>query len=160
MEGAPSVTPSLRSGAPPPPYQRGTKVQGAIILHSLSALTKTFANGMAALGPLDLNVGVGEFVSLVGPSGCGKSTALRVIAGLLAPSTGVVEFPDGRPEIGFVFQEPTLMPWASALENARLPLDLKHMNRSEADARAANRACRASAFPVSSAPIPASFRAG
>jgi len=61
---------------------------------------------------------------------------LRVIAGLLAPSAGAVEFPAGRPEIGFVFQEPTLMPWASALDNARLPLDLKHVNRGEADTRA------------------------
>src|SRR5580692_6162403 len=105
-------------------------------LLSLTSLAKNFANGVAALGPLDLNVNAGEFVSLVGPSGCGKSTALRVIAGLLAPSAGAVEFPAGRPEIGFVFQEPTLMPWASALDNARLPLDLKHMNRGEADARA------------------------
>jgi NitT/TauT family transport system ATP-binding protein len=112
------------------------------MLLSLTALTKTFANGVAALGPLDLSVNAGEFVSLVGPSGCGKSTALRVIAGLLAPSAGAVNFPNGRPEIGFVFQEPTLMPWASALDNARLPLDLKHMNRGEADARAARALAR------------------
>jgi NitT/TauT family transport system ATP-binding protein len=112
------------------------------MLLSLTALTKTFANGTAALGPIDLSVDAGEFVSLVGPSGCGKSTALRVIAGLLAPSAGKVNFPDGKPEIGFVFQEPTLMPWANALDNARLPLDLKHMNRSEADTRAARALAR------------------
>ncbi|HEY5237568.1 MAG TPA: ABC transporter ATP-binding protein [Rhizomicrobium sp.] len=111
-------------------------------LLSLTALTKTFANGVAALGPINLSVNAGEFVSLVGPSGCGKSTALRVIAGLLAPSAGTVEFPNGKPEIGFVFQEPTLMPWASALDNARLPLDLKHVNRGEADARAARALAR------------------
>ena len=106
------------------------------MLLQLSHLTKTFANGVSALGPVDLAVARGEFVSLVGPSGCGKSTALRVMAGLVSPSAGTVEFPDGRPEIGFVFQEPTLMPWATALENARLALSLKGVARDEADARA------------------------
>ncbi len=105
-------------------------------LVSLSAIAKTFANGVAALGPVDLGVARGEFVSLVGPSGCGKSTALRMIAGLISPSSGTVEFPDARPEIGFVFQEPTLMPWATALENARLPLELGGMARGEATGRA------------------------
>ena len=102
----------------------------------LSHITKTFANGVAALGPVDLDIGAGEFVSLVGPSGCGKSTALRVMAGLVSASDGVVSFPQGRPEIGFVFQEPTLMPWATALQNARLALSLKGVARDEADARA------------------------
>jgi NitT/TauT family transport system ATP-binding protein len=106
------------------------------MLLQLSRITKVFANGVAALGAVDLSIGVGEFVSLVGPSGCGKSTALRVMAGLVSPSAGTVEFPDGRPEIGFVFQEPTLMPWATALENARLALSLKGVARDDADARA------------------------
>ena len=106
------------------------------MLLQLSHLTKTFANGVSALGPVDLSIGAGEFVSLVGPSGCGKSTALRVMAGLVSPSAGTVEFPEGRPEIGFVFQEPTLMPWATALQNARLALSLKGVARDEADARA------------------------
>ncbi len=81
-------------------------------------------------------------MSLVGPSGCGKSTALRIVAGLLKPDAGTVTFPTAKPEMGFVFQEPTLMPWARALANARLPLDLKHMNRSEADDRAARALAR------------------
>lgn len=107
------------------------------MLVTLSGLTKTFDNGVRALGPLDLSVGRGAFVSLVGPSGCGKSTALRVMAGLMAPTGGTVEFAGGRPRIGFVFQEPTLMPWASALTNVRLPLDLAGVARAEGDARAA-----------------------
>src|SRR6185437_9199093 len=106
------------------------------ILFSLSPPFKTFAQSVLALGPVDLAIGAGEFVSLVGPSGCGKSTALRVMAGLVSPSAGTVEFPEGRPEIGFVFQEPTLMPWATALENARLALSLKGVARDEANARA------------------------
>jgi NitT/TauT family transport system ATP-binding protein len=105
-------------------------------LVSLSGVSKTFENGTQAFGPLDLAVGAHEFVSLLGPSGCGKSTALRVIAGLLHPSAGNVAFPAGRPEIGFVFQEPTLMPWRNTLANAQLPLELKGVARGEAEARA------------------------
>jgi len=104
---------------------------------ALKGVGKRFANGTEALRDLSFTVGRGEFVSLLGPSGCGKSTALRLVAGLLASDGGHVEYPDGKPEIGFVFQEPTLMPWADALANARLPLDLKHMPRNEADRRAA-----------------------
>jgi NitT/TauT family transport system ATP-binding protein len=66
----------------------------------------------------------GEFVSLLGPSGCGKSTALRIIAGLSEPSAGVVEWPSGAAQIGFVFQEPTLMPWADVSANVGLPFRL------------------------------------
>jgi len=104
---------------------------------ALSGASKAFDNGTQALEKIDLVIGEGEFVSLLGPSGCGKSTALRIIAGLLRPSSGAVEFPGGKPEIGFVFQEPTLMPWANAQANARLALDLKHVARGEADDRAA-----------------------
>jgi NitT/TauT family transport system ATP-binding protein len=103
---------------------------------ALRGAGKRFANGVEALRDLSFTVGAGEFVSLLGPSGCGKSTALRLVAGLLAPDAGEVTYRDGKPEIGFVFQEPTLMPWADALTNARLPLDLKHVPRRQADGRA------------------------
>ncbi len=103
----------------------------------LRGVSKTFDNGTQALAAVDLDVRAGEFLSLVGPSGCGKSTALRIIAGLIAPTTGTVQWPDDRPEIGFVFQEPTLMPWTNTLGNARLPLDLKHVPRGDANERAA-----------------------
>jgi NitT/TauT family transport system ATP-binding protein len=111
-------------------------------LVTLTGVKKNFENGTQAIARVDLTVNAGEFVSLVGPSGCGKSTALRIVAGLLAPSAGDVAFPAGRPELGFVFQEPTLMPWASTLANARLPLDLKGMNRREAEDRAAKALAR------------------
>ena len=96
---------------------------------SLRRIGKTFANGVTALEDLSLDVRPGEFVSLLGPSGCGKSTALRLIAGLSAPTAGTIEWPDGGAvrapgDIGFVFQEPTLMPWASAFANVALPLQL------------------------------------
>ncbi len=106
------------------------------MLLSLSQVSKRFSNGTQALNDLSFQVAAGEFVSLLGPSGCGKSTALRLAAGLLEPDSGSIAWPDGKPEIGFVFQEPTLMPWADALANARLPLDLKRVPRSEADAQA------------------------
>ena len=108
---------------------------------SLGAVTKVYDSGVAALGPLDLNVKRGEFVSLLGPSGCGKSTALRLIAGLTTPSSGAVGVVNRPNEtraghsIGFVFQEPTLMPWASVRDNVRLPLKLGHMPTAEADKR-------------------------
>jgi len=103
-------------------------------LLTLSSISKRFDNGTRALDDLSFSVAPGEFVSLLGPSGCGKSTALRIAAGLLAPDSGTVA--RGTDEIGFVFQDATLMPWADALTNARLPLDLKHTRRAEADAAA------------------------
>jgi len=104
---------------------------------SLRAVTKVYDNGVTALGPLDLNIRSGEFVSLLGASGCGKSTALRIIAGLAAPTTGSVQVAArSRHGIGFVFQEPTLMPWATVRSNVQLPLDLAHVSRAEAAARA------------------------
>jgi NitT/TauT family transport system ATP-binding protein len=108
---------------------------------SLRGVTKVYDNGVIALGPLDLAVASGEFVALLGPSGCGKSTALRLIAGLAAPTSGTVrvshQASEARPghAIGFVFQEPTLMPWTSVRENVRLPLKLARLPAAEAAAR-------------------------
>jgi len=99
---------------------------GASSIVCLRNVRKTFESGTVALHGLDLDVRDGEFVSLLGPSGCGKSTALRIIAGLSAPTAGTVEWPDGSSKIGFVFQEPTLMPWADVTANVRLPLRLAH----------------------------------
>src|SRR5262245_51659328 len=103
---------------------------------SLRGVGKTYANGVVALDRLDLDVRPGEFVSLVGPSGCGKSTALRIIAGLSGPSVGDVAWPNSVPAdkgaIGFVFQEPTLMPWATVAGNVRLPFDLQRLDRAAA----------------------------
>jgi NitT/TauT family transport system ATP-binding protein len=102
----------------------------------LHRVERSFANGIQALGPLDLTVEKGEFLSLLGPSGCGKSTCLRIIAELLTPSAGTLAWPTGKPRIGFVFQDPTLMPWAIVRDNVRLPLDLGGVPRVDADASA------------------------
>jgi NitT/TauT family transport system ATP-binding protein len=108
---------------------------------SLRGVTKVYDNGVVALGPVDLEVRRGEFVSLLGPSGCGKSTALRLIAGLSAPTSGAIRVAGpavtagGGHPVGFVFQEPTLMPWTTVRENVRLPLKLAHVPFSAAKAR-------------------------
>jgi NitT/TauT family transport system ATP-binding protein len=102
---------------------------------TLDRVRKRFANGTEALGGVSLAIRPGEFLSLLGPSGCGKSTVLRLIAGLTQPSEGDVAWDQER-ELGFVFQEPTLMPWARVLANALLPLRLAGTPRREAEARA------------------------
>ena len=108
---------------------------------AIRGVEKRFANGTQALAPVDLDVRHGEFVTLLGPSGCGKTTLLNLIAGLIAPSRGAIEW-WGNPfsatgslgrKLGFVFQAPTLMPWARVDANVRLPLDLAHADRAHAD---------------------------
>jgi NitT/TauT family transport system ATP-binding protein len=98
---------------------------------ALEGVTKHFPSGVRALDGLDLAIASGEFVSILGPSGCGKSTALRLIAGLGEPTSGAISWRGTRPgarrnglEVGFVFQEPTLMPWSTVANNVALPLAL------------------------------------
>lgn len=100
---------------------------------SLRGVGKTFDSGTVALDGFYLDVREGEFVSLLGPSGCGKSTALRIVAGLSAVSEGTVEWPNGAGRIGFVFQEPTLMPWADVAANVWLPLKIADSDETQAE---------------------------
>jgi NitT/TauT family transport system ATP-binding protein len=109
----------------------------------LQDITHLYGGGkgrtLLALDGVSLDVGHGDFLSLLGPSGCGKSTLLRLIAGLETPSSGTIAWPDGKPvpgDIGFVFQEPTLMPWASVADNVRLPLRLTRRRAMPADIQA------------------------
>ena len=89
-----------------------------------------------ALGPLSLTLQAGEIVALVGPSGCGKSTALRLLAGLESPTSGIVDRSTARGETSVVFQAPTLAPWLNARANVALPLELAGVPAREARVRA------------------------
>jgi NitT/TauT family transport system ATP-binding protein len=103
-------------------------------------VAKVYPNGTEAIRGFSLDIpGSPQFLSLLGPSGCGKSTLLRMIAGLEDCTAGSIEWPtaeyDGsgrpKPEIGFVFQDATLMPWANVFDNVFLPLRLKHQRRKD-----------------------------
>ncbi len=100
------------------------------------SVERRFARGVVALEDVTLRLEEGNFLALLGPSGCGKSTLLRLIAGLDRPDGGRLTWDRGRApaagEIGFVFQDATLLPWASAADNVFLPLRLRHVSRAEA----------------------------
>ncbi|WP_421729757.1 ABC transporter ATP-binding protein [Brevundimonas sp.] len=100
------------------------ELRGAVVRHPTPA---------HAIGPIDLKIAPGEIIALVGASGAGKSTALRLLAGLEQPSEGQAAVASGR--TGLVFQSPTLMPWADALANVSLPLDLAKPSRDRAHIR-------------------------
>jgi len=106
------------------------------MLLALRGVGKVFSNGVTALTDVNLTIREGDFLSLLGPSGCGKSTALRLIAGLSTPTSGVLDWRGSgsldRSNIGFVFQEPTLLPWADVFDNVWLPLRLKGVSRAKA----------------------------
>ena len=141
------TAPAVSARAQPPRHltaeraDAGSTRQTAPLVR-MTRVVKKFGNGVIALRNIDLEIGRHEFVSLLGPSGCGKSTALRLIAGLGTPSTGQIEWP-GRAvlapatDIGFVFQEPTLMPWANVFDNVHLPLKLQRRPRDGANEGAA-----------------------
>ncbi|WP_227258200.1 ABC transporter ATP-binding protein [Kangsaoukella pontilimi] len=93
----------------------------------MSHVEKTFNGDVVALKDMNLDVNEGDFISLLGPSGCGKSTALRLISGLIHPTRGRIAWEGGQgtDDLGVVFQEPTLMPWATVAQNVWLPFRLK-----------------------------------
>ena len=116
-----------------------------IQIQNVEQAFKTPKGRFVALRDIQLNVAKGEFVALIGHSGCGKSTLLKMVAGLLEPTDGrlllwrrpVAQLEECTNKMAFVFQSPTLMPWASVQANVRLPLDLAKVPRAEADARVA-----------------------
>jgi len=134
--------------ADPSPVESGTPVSGGLVPDADTVLfankvEKTYDNGTHALDELSLRIQKGDFVSLLGPSGCGKSTLLKMFAGLESPSHGHLRWQgaDAPAKSGLrtamVFQEATLMPWADIETNVRLPLDLAHVSRAEAQQRVA-----------------------
>ena len=124
---------SLMSSEAPPAAPVGAVAGSA--LASLRGVDKVFGNSVTALSGLNLDVREGEFLSLLGPSGCGKSTVLRLLAGLSSPTRGAIDWTNGRPELGFVFQDPTLMPWGTVFSNVWLPLRFHGVSRSQAQGR-------------------------
>jgi NitT/TauT family transport system ATP-binding protein len=120
-------------------------IQAASPVIEVRSADKVFANGVRGLGPIGLRIEPGEFVTLIGPSGCGKSTLLKLIANLIDPTSGSVLWWGGdfsgvgaaNRRLAFVFQDPTLMPWAKVDDNVRLPLDFAGVGRVEAAARVA-----------------------
>nr|WP_244318622.1 ABC transporter ATP-binding protein [Roseibium hamelinense] len=109
----------------------------------MAGVSKVFSNGTTALHDMSIDVREGEFVSLLGPSGCGKSTVLRIMSGLVEATSGHIEWSasaneplsHAAPEISFVFQEPTLMPWATVFNNVWLPLRVSGVSKSNAKDR-------------------------
>ena len=106
-------------------------------LIELHGVEKRYANGTLAVQDLSLDIAEREFVSFLGPSGCGKSTALKMIAGLSPVTAGSIRWPgaaleDHANDMSFVFQEPTLMPWATVFDNVWLPLKLKGQSKDAA----------------------------
>ena len=117
---------------------------GRPVVYELSRVTKTYGRGaIHALDPVDLTLRRGSFSSIIGPSGCGKSTLLKIMAGLVPPTSGRVVL-NGTPvmgprrDIGMMFQQATLFPWRTTLENVVLPIEIR-------DGQAAARASHASA---------------
>jgi NitT/TauT family transport system ATP-binding protein len=118
--------------------------EGTQPIVELHGVGKRFASGLEALDGIDLSVARGEFLSVLGPSGCGKSTLLRIIAGLSEPSRGTCQVSLGEPgtpipsgRIGFVFQDPTLMPWSNVAANVELPFRIAGRVGAEERERAA-----------------------
>jgi NitT/TauT family transport system ATP-binding protein len=103
-------------------------------LLAFSGVSKRFPDGTVALSDVDLSVGAGEFVSILGPSGCGKSTLLRLAAGLSRASEGSAQV--GTDQIGYVFQDPTLLPWRTVQANVELFAELRRLPRDERRRRA------------------------
>ena len=100
-----------------------------LFVHNLSAIFPDGDTGLHALGPVTFSVCPQEFICVLGPSGSGKSTLLRILAGLIKPTSGTISFSGTtqRPKIGFVFQDATLMPWRTVLENILLPLEVENV---------------------------------
>ena len=102
----------------------------------MDRVSRRFGKDVLAVDNMSVAISEGEFVSFLGPSGCGKSTALKMIAGLLPVSAGGIAItpPEGKSEqdLAFVFQEPTLMPWATVFDNVFLPLRLAGVSRAAA----------------------------
>lgn len=137
-----SEEPGPSVGDTQPPPDAPATGEGAGVSVSVRDVTRRYRSGFVALAGADLEITPGEMVALVGPSGCGKSTLLKIVAGLLSATEGEVAFggagrgPGGRPEIGYVFQDPHLLPWRRTLRNVELFLEVDGVKKTERRRRA------------------------
>jgi NitT/TauT family transport system ATP-binding protein len=128
---------AFQEQAPPAPAGASTTPDGTKAAIQITDVTKTFGRGsseVVALDGVSLSVAPGEFVCLIGASGCGKSTLLSLVAGLEAPTSGTVS--TGGRRVAFMFQEPALFPWLTAVQNVELPLRANGVGRAERRQRA------------------------
>jgi NitT/TauT family transport system ATP-binding protein len=126
------VNPVAATGTP---GRREVAADGPDVRLDFAGVSKRFDDGTLALLPVSFSAQSGEFVAIVGPSGCGKSTLLRLTAGLTAPSTGTITV--GSRNVGYVFQDPTLLPWRSVRRNVELLGELHGIPKAERRATAA-----------------------
>lgn len=111
---------------------------------NMDNVSKVYPNGKIAVQNVSLDIHQGEFISFVGPSGCGKSTIFNMISGIIDHSTGNLEILGTTPrlaqqlstDVSFVFQEPTLLPWRSVLDNVMLPLEFRNFTKKEKNEKA------------------------
>jgi NitT/TauT family transport system ATP-binding protein len=113
----------------------------AIAIDDLSVVYRTAKGPLTAVESLDLAIDRGSFVSILGPSGCGKSTVLKIVAGIMAATSGTAEVggvrvTGPRRDVGVVFQQPTLLPWRTVLDNILVPARTQNLDRAESRARA------------------------
>lgn len=120
----------VRRSAEPLDNDLDTHGDAGLIAASLSQASVRFGN-LTALEDISIQIGAGEFWTILGPSGCGKSTMLRLVSDLVPPDEGSVEILGKTTEaarlareFAFVFQDATLLPWRSALQNVKLPLEM------------------------------------
>ncbi|HMK96795.1 MAG TPA: ATP-binding cassette domain-containing protein, partial [Acidimicrobiales bacterium] len=123
----------LKSSAPAPSSEVDLRAPAGILFDHV---TKTFNDGTVAVEEFSTSVAPGEFVAIVGPSGCGKSTLLRIASGLTAASSGSVRV--DRDHLGYVFQDPTLLPWRTTFRNVELFAELHDLPKQERRRRAAD----------------------
>ena len=118
------------------PYMHASSIESDVDpLVTFTGVSKRFPDGTTALDGVDLRVLPGDFVSVVGPSGCGKSTLLRVASGLTPLTGGTLDVQTDK--IGYVFQDPTLLPWRTVQRNVELFAELRGLPKDERRRRAA-----------------------